>query len=131
MLLSKAMGLKAGNKPPRCLRRELVEDLFIHARLATAAGDRGAMSLFGKMPEQHRLFAEHIADPESYVVTEGYGRTVHEWRPKPSKPDNHRLDCLVGCAVAASMIGVRAPGEAAASRHRKRYTQDDLRRKET
>ena len=158
MLLSKGMVLKAGNKPMAaytrrpgerhghnwyipnvsrsCEFRHVAFDAnswktFIHARLATAAGDRGALSLFGKMPEQHRLFAEHIADPESYVVTEGYGRTVHEWRPKPSKPDNHRLDCLVGCAVAASMIGVRAPGEAAASRHRKRYTQDDLRRKET
>ena len=103
---------------------------FVHARLATLAGDRGALSLFGRKPEHHRLFAEHVADAESYVVTEGYGRTVHEWRPKPSKPDNHWLDCLVGCAVAASMAGVKAIGESAAGgRQRKRYTQDDLRRK--
>jgi hypothetical protein len=86
------------------------------------------MTLFGKKPEQHRLFGEHIADAESYVVTEGYGRKVQEWRPKPSKPDNHWLDCLVGCAVAASMAGVKAPGEAAAGRQRKKYTQADLRR---
>jgi len=40
---------------------------FIHGRLATLAGDKGAMTLFGKKPvradarrgEQHRLFAEH------------------------------------------------------------------------
>jgi len=62
---------------------------FIHARLATLPGDKGALTLFGKKPEHHRLFAEHVADAETYVVTAGQGRTVHEWRPKPSKPDNH------------------------------------------
>ena len=76
-------------------------------------------------------FAEHVTDVETYVVTAGQGRTVHEWRPKPSKPDNHWFDCLVGCAVAASMAGVKAPGEGASGRQRKRYTQDDLRRKDT
>ena len=100
----------------------------MHARLATAAGDSGALTLFGKKPEHHRLFAEHVADAESYVVTEGQGRTVHEWRIKPTKPDNHWFDCLIGCAVAASMVGVKAPGETALSRQRKRYTQADLRR---
>ncbi len=64
------------------------------------------MTLFGKNPEQHRLFAEHVAEAESYVVTEGHGRTVQEWQAKPSKPDNHWLDCMVGCPVAASMEGV-------------------------
>ena len=103
---------------------------FVHARLATAAGDRGALSLFGRKPQHHRLFAEHVADAESYVVTEGYGRTVDEWRSKPSKPDNHFRDCLVGCAVAASLAGVKAAGEPTAGRQRKRYTQDDLRRKD-
>jgi hypothetical protein len=24
----------------------------------------------------------------------------------PTRPDNHWLDCLVGCAAAASMLGV-------------------------
>jgi len=112
---------------------------FIHARLGTAAGDHGALTLFGKKPEQHRLFAEHVADSETYVVTAGQGRTVHEWRPKPSKPacgersrpDNHWFDCLVGRAVAASMASVKAAGEGASGRQRKRYTQDDLRRKDT
>jgi len=109
---------------------------FVHARLATLSGDKSALSLFGRKPEQHRLFAEHacppkpgrrrVADAETYVVTTGQGRTVHEWRPKPSRPDNHWLDCLVGCAVAASMAGVKAPGETAAGRQRKRYTQADL-----
>jgi len=89
---------------------------LIHARLATAAGGHGALTLLGKKPEQHRLFAEHVADAETYVVTEGQGWTVHEWRLKPSKPDSHWFDCLVGCAVAASMAGVKALGETAAGR---------------
>jgi hypothetical protein len=60
----------------------------------------------------------------------GFGYLLRSsWRPKPSKPDNHWFDCLVGCAVAASMAGVKAPGETAAGRQRKRYTQADLMRR--
>jgi hypothetical protein len=156
VLLSKGMGLKAGNKPMAAYTRRPGErhghnwyipnvsrssefrhvafdanswKTFVHARLATLAGDKGALTLFGKKPEQHRLFAEHVADAESYVITAGQGRTVHEWRPKPSKPDNHWFDCLVGCAVAAYMVGVKAPGETAPGRQRKRYTQADLMRR--
>jgi hypothetical protein len=33
-----------------------------------------------------------------------------EWKPRPERGDNHWLDCLVGCAVAASMQGVVLPG---------------------
>jgi hypothetical protein len=156
VLLSKGMGLKAGNKPMATYTRRPGErhghnwyipnvsrssefrhvsfdanfwKSFVHARFATAAGDRGAMTLFGRKPEHHRLFAEHIADAESYVVTEGCGRTVQEWRLKPSKPDNHWLDCLVGCAVAASMCGIKGAGEGVPARQRKKYTQEDLRRR--
>lgn len=78
---------------------------FIHARLSTAMGDRGGLSLFGAKPEIHRLFADHIT-AEFRVRTEGRGRTVDEWKLRPERPDNHWLDCLVGCAVAASMQGV-------------------------
>jgi len=137
VMLSKGMGLKAGNKPMATYRRRPGErhgcnwyvpnvsrssefrhvafdanfwKTFVHARLATPAGDRGALTLFGRKPEHHRLFAEHVAEAETYVVTEGHGRTVREWRAKPSKPDNHWFDCLVGCAVAASLQGVVVPG---------------------
>ncbi|HMQ17375.1 MAG TPA: hypothetical protein PKC49_15530, partial [Phycisphaerae bacterium] len=60
---------------------------------------------------------------------QGLGRVVHEWSPRPTRPDNHWFDCLVGCAAAASMAGVTAPGEALPTRPRKRYTQANLRRK--
>ncbi|MBA2224586.1 terminase gpA endonuclease subunit [Thermogemmata fonticola] len=82
---------------------------FIYARLAVALGDRGCLSLFGDRPEQHRLFAEHLT-AEYRVKTEGRGRTVDEWKPRPERGDNHWFDGLVGCAVAASLQGVVLPG---------------------
>jgi len=84
---------------------------FVYARLAVAMGDRGCLSLFGDRPEQHRLFAEHLT-AEYRVRTEGRGRTVDEWKLRVSGGDNHWLDCLVGCAVAASLQGVALPGMA-------------------
>ena len=106
------------------------EKSFIHARLATVSGDRGCLTLFGKKANHHRLFADHIASAETWVQTEGHGRAVREWKLRPSAPDNHYFDCLVGCAVAASMCGAELPGmEAQTRRQRKRYTQADLRRR--
>lgn len=131
---SKGVGIRAGQKPMSTYRRRRGERYghhwyvpnvtrtselrhvlidtnfwksFVHARLATAPGDPGSLTLFGKSAGDHRLFADHIAGAESFVRTEGHGRSVCEWSIKPSKPDNHWFDCLVGCAVAASMCGVR------------------------
>jgi hypothetical protein len=82
---------------------------FVHARLAVPMGDRGCLSLFGESADQHRLFAEHITS-EYRVKTEGRGRTVDEWKMRPERGDNHWLDCLVGCAAAASIQGVVLDG---------------------
>ena len=82
---------------------------FIHAGLATALADRGCISLFGTAKTDHTLFAEHVARSEHWVEVTGPYGTVREWSPLPGKPDNHWLDCLVGCAAAASMLGVGLP----------------------
>lgn len=82
---------------------------FVHARLAVAMGDRGCLSLFGDGPEPHRLLAEHLTS-EYRVKTEGRGRTVDEWKLRPERGDNHWFDCLVGCAVAASIQGAVLDG---------------------
>ena len=82
---------------------------FIHARLAVPMGERGCLSLFGERPEQHRLLAEHLT-AEYRVKTEGRGRTVDEWKMRPERGDNHWFDCLVGCAVAASIEGAVLEG---------------------
>jgi hypothetical protein len=50
------------------------------------------------------MFAEQVTS-EYFVKTEGRGRTVDEWKPRPEQPDNHWLDCLVGSAVAAAIQG--------------------------
>ena len=102
---------------------------FVHRALLTPAGDPGCLTLFGRKAKAHELLAEHIAGAETWVQTIGRGRTVHEWKIRPAKPDNHWLDCLVGCAAAAAMLGATTPGmDAKSARPRKRYTQDDLRR---
>ncbi len=93
---------------------------FIHARLAVPMGERGCLSLFGDKPEQHRLFADHLT-AEYRVKTEGRGRTVDEWKLRPERADNHWLDCLVVCAVAASIQGAvlfGTDGQAPAKRER-------------
>ena len=154
MMLAKGLGIRAGSRPMSSYARRAGEVLghfwyipnvsktaefphmavdvnywktFVQNGLATAAGDPGSIGLFGT-PGQHDLFAQHIAASETWVETVGHGRTLHEWTLKPSKPDNHWLDCLVGCAAAASMCGVRIPGQATPSHQRKRYTQNDLQR---
>ncbi len=155
--LAKGVGLKAGHKPMAEYKRRPGElhgchwyvpnvrgtrefrhvavdvnywKTFVHAALAAPQGEHGGMSLFGSRPADHELFAEHVANSETWVATSGRGRTVHEWTSKPGRPDNHWLDCLVGCAAAASQCGAAAPGqEAGGQTGRKRYTQADLQRR--
>jgi hypothetical protein len=83
---------------------------FVHERLATEAGDHGALTINAAGPGDLRLLAEHLAS-ESYVETQGYGRTVREWKQKPGSTNNHWLDCLVGSAIAASCLGAKTPEE--------------------
>ena len=88
---------------------------FVRSRLRVAMGDAGALTIFGKRPSgkssraNHRMLAEHLVSEYS-IRTEGQGRVVDEWKIRPSHSDNHFLDCLVGCAVAASEQGVVLPG---------------------
>ena len=81
---------------------------FIHARLAVPLGDKGSLSLYGRLPGIHQLFAEHLT-AEYRVKTQGRGRWVDEWKLKPERSDNHWLDCTAGCAVCASMLGATLP----------------------
>ena len=81
---------------------------FIHARLAVPVGDKGSLTLYGRIPGAHQLFAEHLT-AEYRVKTQGRGRTVNEWKLKPQSHDNHFLDCVAGCAVCGSMLGASLP----------------------
>lgn len=97
----------------RAMRHVLIDTnywkTFVHARLSVAMGDPGALSLFGRDENAHRLLAEHLT-AEYCVQTQAKDRIVDEWKLKAIRPDNHWLDCLVGCAVAASMEGARLFG---------------------
>jgi hypothetical protein len=88
---------------------------FVHARLAVPMGDPGCLSLFAPysgsgggggigLGRDHRLLSEHLT-AEYRVKTEARGRQVDEWKLRKPGLDNHWLDCLVGCAAAASMQG--------------------------
>jgi phage terminase large subunit GpA-like protein len=104
---------------------------FLYARLAVAMGDPGCLSLFGRRPAAHQLLAEHVT-AEYRVRTEARGRVVDEWKLRAGGPDNHWLDCLVGCAVAASIQGAALPGVAdGLSRPRRRIKLSDLQQSKT
>jgi hypothetical protein len=77
---------------------------FVRDRFATAMGDRGCLSIFGEKAFEHKLLADHLTS-ETAVRTEGHGRVVEQWKLIPR--DNHWLDCLVGCAIGASMLGAK------------------------
>ena len=137
MMLSKGVGIRAGNKPMSAYKRKKGErhDPYghwympsidgtrefphvavdtnywksaIHSGLLTPPGDPGAITLFGDNPEMHALFAAHMT-AETFVKTEGHGREVQEWTIRPQRPDNHWLDAGVLAAVAASVQGVTIP----------------------
>ncbi len=105
---------------------------FVHARLAVPMGDPGCLSLFGRTggpsnrtATNHQLLAEHITS-EYRVKTQGRGRTVDEWKLRVDGLDNHWLDCLVGCAVAASMQGAVLYGTDVQPAPRRRIRLSDL-----
>lgn len=78
---------------------------FVRERLQTAVGDRGALTLFGRPGQaDHRLLGDHLV-AEYGVQVSAHGRTVVEWSWRPERNDNHWLDCVVGCAVGASIEG--------------------------
>jgi hypothetical protein len=98
---------------------------FLQARLATAAGDRGALSLFAARPDQHRMLADHVT--AEYPVTVGAkstAREIQEWKARLGR-DNHWLDCLVGCCVGGSVLGAEliAGGPPAKRKSRKNWGQ--------
>lgn len=98
---------------------------FIHERLGTEMGDTGCFSLFGRDKRVHQLLAEHLT-AELRVRTEHNGRMMDEWKLKPSNPDNHWLDCLVGSAVGASMCGAELPILAKKKQKKVRVSYSDI-----
>lgn len=100
---------------------------FVQGRLSTAIGDAGNLTLFGvkdRDEHAHRMFADHCTS-EYRVRTSGYGREVDEWKISINKSDNHWWDGLVGCHVAASVLGCAPPGMSGQAK-RKRLKLSEL-----
>jgi hypothetical protein len=79
----------------------------VHNALYLATESVGSIQLFNS--KQHQMFCEHLC-AEKPIKTEANGRTVHEWRATPGQ-DNEGLDCIVGCAVGASIAGIARTAE--------------------
>jgi hypothetical protein len=88
---------------------------FVAARLALPLGTPGGIDLFGLDPREHALFADHCVSeaPVEMTAKRGIGqmRTKDVWEWLMPHNDNHWWDCLVGCAVGASMLGCAIPGQ--------------------
>lgn len=80
---------------------------FICNRLNIPSGEKGNLSIYGTTKTNHDVLFDQL-QAEYKVRTEGRGRIVDEWKLKPNR-DNHFLDCLVGCAVGASLAGCTIP----------------------
>lgn len=100
---------------------------FTQARLSTPKGDPSALTLFGRDPDPHMLLCEHLtAEYRDRKTSERTGRTVDEWHLPPHKPDNHWLDCLVGCCVAASFQSIKLGSLKAPTKSTERRSLADL-----
>jgi hypothetical protein len=80
---------------------------FIIERLLLPVGTPGGFWVYGSLPAEHQLLFDHLTS-EYPVRTFGRGREVEEWKLRPDARENHWLDCLAGCAVGASILGVSA-----------------------
>jgi len=125
-----------GGKGRRAVKHALYDTnfwkTFVHSRFAQAMGDPGCLSLYGRDPSKHRMLSEHLtAEFRERSRGEKTGRVVDVWKLRPGARDNHLFDCLVGCAVAASISGAALPGmdPAAQPRPARRVRLSDLQRK--
>lgn len=80
----------------------------LHSRFATPSGRPSGWELFGDKYTDHRSIASHLHG-QTPVEVSARGRSIVQWKPVKGKED-HWLDCLVGCMVAASYVGAALPG---------------------
>jgi len=101
---------------------------FLRARLTCSPGAAGALVLNGTERKEHVLLADHLL-AEQPIRTTARGRTVDEWKLRPGCTDNHWLDCLVGCCVGASTLGVELAGQGPILRRKISFAEQRLQKK--
>lgn len=96
---------------------------LVAEKLRLPSGDTSAITIHAG---RHDLLADHLT-AEYPIRAESKLRVCDEWKLTPGR-DNHWLDCLVGCAVAASFAGISGVGATAASpsRQRRRYSPEEV-----
>lgn len=67
-------------------------------------GTKNGVMLYGQRASDHEMLAMQLTS-EYPTRMEARGNVVNVWTRRPDR-DNHWFDCLVGCAVAASVEGV-------------------------
>jgi len=87
---------------------------FTSGRLRLGLGDPEAIMLHAG---NHEMLIEHLV-AEFPVRVEARGRSVDEW--KSVARENHWWDCLVGCAVAASITGLEPAASEGGFRKRRK-----------
>jgi len=98
---------------------------FVMRRLEMLAGESGSIDLYKQSPRHHQMFADQLtAEIPKEIEDLGTGNRVIEWT-NPKQRDNHFFDCMVGCCVAASMLGIALTAQEAivpAARKRKKVS---------
>jgi hypothetical protein len=80
---------------------------FTADRLRLPMGDRNAIVFPGTKGGENRMLGDHMtAETRVLMTNEKTGAQCEVWRWKPSRPDNHLGDCLVGSVVAGSLMGM-------------------------
>lgn len=99
---------------------------IVFNKLAIEPGHVGSLTLFGGDASSHRMIADHMTS-EYPTRIEVAGKVMEEWTLRPGRPDNHWLDGVVGCAVAASVEGLSVLG-GPIKEQRKRVRLSDMQR---
>jgi hypothetical protein len=103
---------------------------FVHRQFFVDRLLPGSLTLYGDHRTDHSLMADHLtAELPKDNENKTDDRRVTEWKQIPNH-ENEGLDCLVGCAVGASMLGAELAGATEAPKRsgRKRRPIDELMR---
>ncbi len=80
---------------------------FVADRLLTPLGTKGTLMLPGASRDEREMLLDHLTC-EYRTADIHKGRVFDVWETRPGRSDNHWFDCLVGNAVTASLLGIRA-----------------------
>jgi len=85
---------------------------FLMDRLATPLEAPGSIALFNAPAEDHELFTIQVCDSEYPEPVSARGITKDMWQVREGvQIDNDYLDCLTGCVLMMTKLGVYLPSQ--------------------